>query len=145
MDIKITKEEHRQAAIKHLQGLKLGLDAKKRRRTYDYRCVKRDFKRSLKQNRLLWLWLGCIYESTGNETRDLYLHYLDLFAPSEEYKTPLGDIKYRQKTSSQFTEPEMTLFLKRIDHDVSTEGIKLLYPEDQYFEMFYDSYKKYIR
>lgn len=132
--------------IEHLKGLKIGNDTKGRQLKYYYDCKKKRFRRSLKQNSLMWLWLACVYQETGTEPDDLYDYYLNKYAPRKMYNNPeTGLESSRIITSSNMNEKQMTEFLNAIDHDVSTEGIQLPYPEDRFFEAFLEKYEGYVR
>ena len=145
MNLKIENKEDIQFAINHLNSLKLGYDSKKRIIKYDFSCKRRNFKRSLGQNRLLWLWLGCISIETGNTTDILYDYYIDKYAPRISYIDPNGKERIKIVSSSKMSTKQKNEFLQKIDADVSTEGIRLTYPEDKYFEVFYEKYKDFIR
>jgi len=144
MRIKITTPEDKEMAKRHIDSLVLGTTKEGKLLVYDYNTLKRNFKRSLKQNNLLWLWLGCIEMETGNAAHDLHDYYIDRFAPREIINA-FGEQRVKILTTSKMNESQMSTFLNRIDHDSSTEEIRLPHPEDLHFESFYEKYKNYMR
>lgn len=98
--------------------------------------------RTLSQNALLWLWLRCIEEETGNETDVLYNFFCAQFL---RYVVVVDGVSVvGNKTSSQLTTDEFTVFLDKIQRYAAEElgGITLPSPEDRSFEMFYQTYKE---
>lgn len=96
--------------------------------------------RSLSQNALMWLWLKCIAEETGNDEKALYNHFCGRFlAYTDE---TFGDGITCCRTSSQLDTAQFSAFLDKIQGFAATElGITLPDPEDRNFECFYQSYK----
>lgn len=90
-------------------------------------------KRSISQNKLMWLWFSAIAdewsEATGrvitrNEVHDAYCQ---MFLPIDTPKGRVGG------STSGLTTDEMTKFLDRVHEDASSDGIVLLNPEDKFF------------
>lgn len=113
----------------------------------------REFKkpRSLKQNRLLWLWLTCIEKETGNERNWLHDHYVDKFLVPETYT--LRDITgkaiktmTRRAHTSGLDTLNMKIFLDKVKLDAEEEfpGLVLLNPEDQNFKHFEEHYSRFL-
>jgi len=144
MRLKIINKDDIELAITHLRQLKLGNTKSGKQLVYDYNTVQRNFKRTLRQNNLLWLWLGCIEDNTGNKAHDLYDYYIDRFAPRKIIMA-FGEQRVKIITTSKMDEQQMSYFLKQIDEDKSTEDIKLPYPKDKHFESFYEKYKNFMR
>ena len=110
----------------------------------DYTIIlkRKNTKRSLLQNDLMWLWLTCIQDETGTPKEDIYKYYCKKFLL---YKTEIfnGRTEIFYRTSSELNKEEMAEFLNHIQADAATElGIILPNPEDRAFEMFYDKYSR---
>lgn len=96
--------------------------------------------RSVSQNALLWMWIACISEATGQDKQDIYDAYCAMFL-SRLVETRHGMVKVNT-TSSHLTKAEMTGFLDRIQLDAAEMGIQLPNPEDAYFEAFAAEYQQ---
>lgn len=107
---------------------------------YVLTITKRRERRTLSQNALLWMWLRCIAEDTGNTTDDLYDVFCSKFLRKRVEVN--GDVVECCKTSSQLNTAEMTAFLDNIQVYAASElGITLPNPEDRNFEVFFQQYK----
>lgn len=107
---------------------------------YVLTITKRRERRTLSQNALLWMWLRCIAEDTGNTTDDLYDVFCAKFLRKRVEVN--GDVVECCKTSSQLNTAEMTAFLDNIQVYAAAElGITLPNPEDRNFEVFFQQYK----
>jgi hypothetical protein len=107
---------------------------------YVLTITKRRERRTLSQNALLWMWLRCIAEDTGNTTDDLYDVFCSKFLRKRVEVN--GDVVECCKTSSQLNTGEMTVFLDNIQVYAASElGITLPNPEDRNFEVFFQQYK----
>lgn len=107
---------------------------------YVLTITKRRERRTLSQNALLWMWLRCIAEDTGNTTDDLYDVFCSKFLRKRVEVN--GDVVECCKTSSQLNTAEMTTFLDNIQVYAASElGITLPNPEDRNFEVFFQQYK----
>lgn len=97
--------------------------------------------RTSEQNRLMWLWFGCIAKSWSEATghvftsQDVHDAYCRVFLP---ISTPKGVIAGSTKG---LTTEQMTEFLNQVQADAATEyGITLPNPEDMYFEIWAKQY-----
>ena len=107
---------------------------------YVLTITKRRERRTLSQNALLWMWLRCIAEDTGNTTDDIYSVFCSKFLRKRVEVN--GDVVECCKTSSQLNTGEMTAFLDNIQVYAASElGITLPNPEDRNFEVFFQQYK----
>lgn len=107
---------------------------------YVLTITKRRERRTLSQNALLWMWLRCIAEDTGNTTDDLYSVFCAKFLRKRVIIN--GEAVECCKTSSQLDTYEMTEFLVHVQTFAALElGITLPNPEDQNFEVFFQQYK----
>lgn len=96
--------------------------------------------RTLNQNALMWLWLKCLEEQTGQPKEDWRDYYAALFLGRE---VVVKDRVVRMPGhTSQLNTIQMTDFLKKVQADAATEwGVTLPLPEDRYFAEFVDEYK----
>ena len=97
-------------------------------------------KRSLQQNKLLWLWIRCISDETGNSSDSLYEYFCTKHLPwnkelvfGEEVKSISG--------SSKLTSKEFTQLLDDINSQMLDEGIYLPKPGEIGWDEFYERYK----
>lgn len=98
-------------------------------------------KRSISQNSLMWLWFAAIAQAWEDATgwawnaQDVHDAYCLMFLPKN---TPKGRIA---GSTSALTTEQMTEFLNKVQADAQTEyGIQLPNPEDQYFETWAEQY-----
>ena len=100
-------------------------------------------KRSVDQNRLMWLWFTCIEMETGTDKEVVHDYYCTQFLSRTEVingieKTVVGGTS--KLNSAKFAE-----FLKKIQADTAAEmGIQLPDPDDLHFEQFKEYYEKYL-
>ena len=109
---------------------RLLLDKVKRRRTVD-------------QNRLMWLWLSCISEETGNTPQELHDIYCSKFlARTADFR---GETIWVVSGTSGLTTSEFSAFLDRIQaHAASELGITLPNPDDATFGAFETYYSRRV-
>ena len=98
-------------------------------------------KRSISQNKLMWLWFKAIADEWSEATGrvftkdDVHDAYCQMFLPIDTPKGRVGG-----STSGLSTE-EMSEFLDRVNADASSDGIELLNPEDNFFEQWAAQYE----
>lgn len=100
-------------------------------------------RRTVDQNRLLWLWLTCISDETGNTPQELHDIYCTMFLT----KTALfcGETIPVTTGTSGLNTAEFGAFLDRIQAHAQTElGITLPSPEDATFSDFSTFYSRRI-
>lgn len=100
-------------------------------------------KRSLSQNRLMWLWFACVEHETGQNKQDVHDYYCNMFL----YRNVEINRRNVQITggTSKLNTSQFKNFLNRVQEDVIVEfGIRLPNPEDLYFEEFENYYKNFI-
>lgn len=108
---------------------------------YTIEMKKTGDKRSISQNKLMWLWFSAIAdawsEATGRAfTRDeVHDAYCQMFLPIDTPKGRVGG-----STSGLSTE-EMSEFLEKVHADAADDGITLLNPEDKMFELWAMQYE----
>lgn len=101
-------------------------------------------KRTLSQNKLYWMWINCIASETGNKPDDIHDYLKDRFLPKRIIKLYNEETKEVPISTTELNTKQFTDYLNAIDADVSTEGIRLLYPDDLHWESFIEKYKDYI-
>jgi hypothetical protein len=100
-------------------------------------------KRTIDQNRLMWMWFTCIERETGTEKNDVHDYYCMLFLGrtamiNREEKKIIGG-------TSKLNTEQFTDFMNKVQADAAAEfGIRLPTPEDLYFESFKEEYKGYM-
>ena len=106
---------------------------------YVMTIARRQSKRTLAQNDLLWLWLTCIESETGTPKDDAYLYYCKKFLLKRVTMGERVEVVYQ--TSSKLNTAQMTEFLDKIQADAASElGIQLPKPDDRYWESFFNEY-----
>jgi hypothetical protein len=135
MVFKVVNEQTKKAAISYIEKLPEG-------KRYDVSVTLHRNRRSIPQNSLYWLWLGCISCETGNEVEDLHGYFKDRFLSR---KVEIFGDEYNTGTSTKkLNTSEFTAFLDKVQQFAAGEGIILPNPEDLYFGQFYEQYKDFI-
>lgn len=135
MVFRVVNEQTKKAAISYLEKLHDG-------KRYDVSVTLHRKRRSIPQNRLYRLWLGCISCETGNEVEDLHDYFKDRFLSR---KVEIFGDEYNTGTSTKkLNTAEFTAFLDKVQQFAAGEGIILPNPEDLYFEQFYQQYEYFI-
>lgn len=105
---------------------------------YTITITRRKGKRSLAQNRLMWMWFRCIADQTGNSPQDIHDVYCDKFL-----RIPImidNKEQYASQSTSKLNTKEMKDFLDKVQMDAATElGIVLPSPDDNSNEWIYFS------
>ena len=101
-------------------------------------------KRTPSQNRMYWMWINCIASETGNRPDDIHDYLKNRFLPKRNITLYNGETRAVAMSTTDLNTKQFTDYLNAIDADVSTEGIRLLYPDDMHWESFEEKYKNYI-
>jgi hypothetical protein len=110
---------------------------------YELILKKKTKKRSIAQNRLLWLWFACISDETGNTSADVHDYYCNKFL-SRVVKIGSDEMVIGGSTS-KLTSTCFAKFLNDIQADAASElGITLPVPSDLYFSDFEARYQAYM-
>ena len=100
--------------------------------------------RSLPQNKLMWMWLTCIEQETGNDKNDLHDYFKSLWLPVKQVNV-LGKTIEKTVSTSELDSKQFTDYLERIQQFANIElGIVLPQPEDLHFAEFYQEYSNRI-
>ena len=103
-------------------------------------------KRSVAQNRLMWLWFTCIEVETGQPKQDIHDFYCMKFLRNEIANPATGEVIAVPGHTSTLTTTAFTRFLNQVQSDAATElGITLPVPEDKVWGEFEDTYKPYLQ
>lgn len=106
---------------------------------YTLRITRKTTKRSLPQNKLMWMWYKCIEDSTGTPANDIHEYYKSKFLCYS--KTILGKECYTVGSTTSLNTAQFTEYLNKIQADAATElGIRLPLPEDQGYDQFIEMY-----
>ena len=113
---------------------------------YELKIAKKVKRRSLPQNRLMWMWFACIGQDTGQSIDSIHDYYAYKFLP--RYITELetgAQVRVPGHTSTLTTEA-FTDFLNQVQADAATElNITLPTPDDLAWEEFEAQFKEYAR
>lgn len=113
---------------------------------YELKIARKQKKRSLSQNRLMWMWFACIGQDTGQSVDDIHDYYAYKFLP--RYITELetgAQVRVPGHTSTLTTEA-FTDFLNQVQADAATElNITLPTPDDLAWAEFEEQFKEYTR
>jgi hypothetical protein len=113
---------------------------------YELKIAKKVKRRSMPQNRLMWMWFACIGQDTGQSVESIHDYYAYKFLP--RYITELetgAQVRVPGHTSTLTTEA-FTEFLNQVQADAASElNITLPTPDDLAWEEFEAQYKEYAR
>lgn len=110
---------------------------------YDVVVRRHERRRSLNQNRLMWLWFACIEAETGTPAQDVHDYYCAKFLTRRVF---VGNVEREAVGgTSGLTERVFSAFLESVQADAATEfGIALPSPDDEAWEFFENEYKDRI-
>lgn len=98
-------------------------------------------RRTVSQNKLMWVWFSAIAEAWSEATdraftrNDVHDAYCQMFLPVETPKGRVGG------STSVLSTEEMSAFMDRVHADASSDGIVLLNPEDRMYELWASQYE----
>ena len=105
--------------------------------------VKKD-KRSLDQNRLYWLWIGCLESETGNDKDILHHELRMMFLPRKQGNINGRTVEMPTSTTALNTS-QMKQYLDKVQVFAASElGIHLPDPDDLIWGAFYETYANRI-
>ena len=110
---------------------------------YAITISKLEKKRTIEQNRLMWLWFACIEQETGTDKNDIHDYYCGRFIT----RTIIVNGKSEIVTTgtSKLNTIGMADFLNKVQSDAASEfGIGLPNPDDINFAEFKEYYKNFI-
>ena len=137
MDFKIVSVKDKEAVKAYVDKLPEG-------KRFDVSVKLHREKRTVDQNRLLFLWIGCVSHETGYFKDEVHEIFKKKFLGTEVFEM-WGERVERLRSTANLDTKQFSQYLERIQQFASTEmGIILPNPRDQYFEQFYQQYKDYI-
>jgi hypothetical protein len=103
-------------------------------------------KRSVAQNRLMWLWFTCIEVEVGQPKQDIHDYYCMKYLRNEIANPATGEVIAVPGHTSELTTQAFTRFLNQVQSDAAAElGITLPSPDDEAYADFEDTYKPYLQ
>jgi len=104
---------------------------------------KQQKRRSIEQNRLMWLYFVCIEHETGTSKETVHDYYCELFL--RKSITINGKNVIVTSGTSKLTTEQFTDFLNKVQADAASEfGISLPNPDDLRWKEFEEQYKQFI-
>lgn len=111
---------------------------------FDVSVSRHKRRRSVDQNSLYWMWIGCICEETGGDRDQVHEELKAGFLPWENVKGIYGKVTRPVSTTTLDT-VQFTQYLEKVQAFAAAElGIILPNPEDLAFEGFEEYYKERI-
>lgn len=107
---------------------------------YDVKIERHDTRRSLNQNRLMWMWFNCVAAESGTPAQDVHDYYCARFL---RRSVVVGGAEHTVVGGTRaLNERAMAAFLDAVQSDVATElGITLPSPDDDAWADFENQYK----
>ena len=107
---------------------------------YELTIKRKTEPRTVAQNSLMWMWMECISQETGQPKQDIYDYYCSLFLARP---VTIGNRQVMVKgSSSSLNTAQMTKFLNLIQADAASElGITLPLPTDRFYNDFIREYR----
>lgn len=113
---------------------------------YELKITKKVKRRSLPQNKLMWMWFGCISQDTGQPPQDVHDYYCIKYLPREVANPATGERVIVAGHTSLLSTEAFTEFLNQVQADAATElNITLPTPDDLAWEEFEAQFKEYAR
>ena len=126
-------------SIKDKEAVKAYVDKLPEGKRFDVSVKVHREKRTVDQNRLLFLWIGCVSLETGYFKDEVHEIFKKKFLGIEVFEI-WGERVERLRSTANLDTKQFSDYLDRIQQFASTEmGIILPNPKDQYFEQFYFS------
>ena len=102
-------------------------------------------RRSIAQNRLMWLWFACMQRETGQPAIDFHDHYCLTLLGRDIVNPASGVVERVGGHTSELSKEAFTQFLNQVQADAATEfGITLPSPTDPGWEEFYQEYNQFV-
>lgn len=112
---------------------------------YELKIARKQKKRSVPQNRLMWLWFACLEQEFGQQAMDWHDYYCLLFLPRDIINPSSGEMMRVGGHTSNLTVEAFSDFLDKVQADAATEfGVTLPSPDDESWGEFENRYKVYV-
>lgn len=129
----IIRSEDKERVKRTIDGLKDGV-------RFDIRISRFRPRRSIAQNKLYWLWVGCLHEETGNDRDTIHDALKTKFLGTDAIEV-LGVRMERPRSSRTLTTAAFTDYLDKVQAWAASEfGIRLPQPGDAGWEEFFERY-----
>jgi hypothetical protein len=110
---------------------------------YELILPKKKKKRTIPQNRLMWLWFACLEQDSGTPKESFHDYYCGMFLLRHE--TVMGKDVTLVSGTSKLNTVQFKDFLDKVQADVASErGIILPNPDDLYWSEFEAYYENFI-
>lgn len=137
MNFRITNPQDKQAVGAYIDSLPNG-------KRYDINIAVHRERRTIDQNRLLFLWINCISGETGQDKDELHIYFKHKFL-DQDFIRVFGQQIYITPTTTTLDTKQFTDYLNNIRVFAATElGITLPNPEDAIWAQFHETYNNYI-
>lgn len=137
MEFTISEPRHKVAVKKYIDKLP---DNK----VFSVKIITKRQKRTVGQNRLLWLWIGCISDETGYNRYDLHDFFKQRFLHGVK-RIILDEPIVISPTTKMLDTKGFADYLERIRQFALTDlGIILPNPEDEHWAQFESRYEQFI-
>lgn len=112
---------------------------------YDVIIKLRRKQRTMRQNKLYWLWIACISDETGCDMAEAHNELSERFLPKDTVFGMRGEAIERPVSTTRLSTEQFTYFLERVQAFASVElGIILPDPVDSRFEQFNEYYQNRV-
>lgn len=111
---------------------------------YDVTVERHKIRRSVPQNALYWMWVGCIAQETGGDREQIHEELKTMYLPTKHIRGLFDEVARPMSTTALDTK-QFTAYLEKVQTFASAElGIVLPNPEDLAFASFEEFYKDRI-
>lgn len=132
MDFTIRNASDKEGVVAYINALPEG-------RTFTIKVKREVKKRTIPQNKLYWLWLGCIADETGNDIDALHQYFVKQYLGVETMEI-FGEVIERPLSTTKLNTEQFTEYLEKIRALASEMDIILPQPDDLYWDAFYEHY-----
>lgn len=95
--------------------------------------------RSLRQNKLYFMWLNCIKDETGQDVEDLHVYFKQKYLPWKASEV-FGEEIRRMSSTQNLDTLQFTEYLEKIRMEMQAQAIYLPQPGEKEFDTFYAHY-----
>ncbi len=95
--------------------------------------------RSLRSNRLYFMWLNCVKDETGQDTEDLHIYFKQKYLPWSTSEV-FGDEIRRVTSTKNLDSKQFSEYLEKIRMEMQAQAIYLPQPGEKEFDAFYAHY-----
>lgn len=108
--------------------------------TYTVTIKRKSEPRTLSQNALMWLWLKCLEDATGQPAEDWHEYFKTKFNP--KLVGVNGKVYRIGSSTARLSTTQMSDYMSKIQAEAAAEyGIVLPLPSDRYYQDFVERYK----